>query len=372
MKRCKKLLCMVLALIMALSLCTVAMADEEGGTTDSNVAQVEIKLNNFYYGGSIVTATDVDNLTLLKYGVSVGNVELGYKTVADGALNSGNFTPVSGDIGADGRTEYYLKVNFILSEESSYALASDESYYKLNVVEYDNECHTDGSYTSTSPITAEAVWNASTQGDNGRVAFFKLTLDTTKVYKVTIPFTKKVELGGNKAPDSTTFEVEQVGEKVPNVTVTGSVTVKGKGTFNGTITVSGPKKAVNSLLENGFVVKEVNDNAKNWTKYDDAAWFVGQKDSPVVNSVESGDTVMSGVAFEFFKGKMVDGEFVPDSQTPVDTMTFTNTYTKTSSSSKPTTTVVEAPKTFDGGVALCAALSVLSMTGAVVVGKKKF
>lgn len=386
MKKMQKLLCMVLALVMALSLCTVAMAEETKGPYE--LTDVEFTLGDDYaYGKSV--------------GEAIGSATTGslsYNNTVNGYLNSGAFVldysrcgicTKNGDLYTElassntlmDHTNYYLKLVFVLyhnmtAVNDGYKLPAD--FTDLQQVSEVVKLTYNGS--SCNPVKVNPAYNVAGANQNDIhdecTVYFALPQLTAKTTTVTIPFTKVVELGGNKAPGSKTFNVEQVDEKFPDVTVTGSVTVNGKGTFNGTITVSGPENTVKQFIQAGFVVKEVNDNAKNWTKYDDTAWFVKQQDSPVVNSVESGDTAMSGVAFDFFKGKFEDGNFVADGNEVYTTMTFTNTYTENTSTptvkpSKPATTVVEAPKTFDGGVALYAALSVLSMTGAVVVGKKR-
>lgn len=375
MNRCKKLLCLALALIMALSLCTVAMADEA-----TELSQVDFVLGEKYAYGK--TAQDAigsasnSNLSFDKVNnaLNTGAFNLLYDNCAICTKNGNLYTGLASTTVLMDHTNYYLKIVFrVYSNDplGGYKLPAD--FEDLQAVGEVVTLTFNGN--TCNPVKVEPFYKQTSNNDvyDQCTVYFELPQLDAKTTTVTIPFAKKVELGGNKAPGSTTFKVEQLGE-YPNVNVTGTVTVTGDSEYKGQITVSGPEASVDSCIKEGFVVKEVNDGAKNWT-YDDTAWYVREKDTPVLNSVDS-SAATSSVTFEFIKGKIVDKEFVADSNEYSDTMFFTNIYTENTAAptpkpSKPATTVVEAPKTFDGGVALCAALSVLSMTGAVVVGKKR-
>lgn len=178
---------------------------------------------------------------------------------------------------------------------------------------------------------------------------------------VEIPFTKTVKLGGNTAPGKTDFELEifDIGNSNKNeykdVTYTAVVTTKGVGNYDGKLIISGPTKQVRQFVCEGFSVCEKNNNLPGWT-YSDAVWYVLPGEAEDENGIPKMNIYSTR-----------NGEGAAEDQ-----MTFVNTY-KRNSTNKTTTPEkpISSPKTFDAGVALYGVSALLSLTGAVLVIKRK-
>lgn len=366
MKRCKTLLCLALALIMALSLCTVAMAEE------GKVTSVDFTLTGYGYGLNVAGA-GVERVTNLSTNPNLSGIgcNKSFFTYAGTELGMQSFTGAF-----DAGTQYFVMVEYYVMSEDGFSI--------------------DGALTPTMTCNGQSCQIADPtngtiggggakvdiRGENNEThytVYFALPMLEASEITVEIPFSKIVKQDGSAAVPAETFSFEQVtfGEQqgsAVDVEIKDIVT-NGAKTYSGTIVVSGSKLAVENFLKEGFYVREKNGGVDGWT-YDDAVWCVIRHQDAAVNALTEEDAAASTAKYDidFFKGKIVDKEFEANSNTPDTAMTFTNTYTKntvTPKPSKPAPAVVEAPKTFDGGVALCAALSVLSMTGAVVVGKKR-
>ena len=178
---------------------------------------------------------------------------------------------------------------------------------------------------------------------------------------VTIPFTKEVKLGGNTAPDKQTFELEIFNSVNPTdgLTITSAVETNGSGTYESKLVITGSGEKVDNLIGRGFYVREKIGNAANWT-YSDAVWHVIKVDGQ--NKI-----------YPATKKTSDNGDYYEDGAA-VEKMTFTNTYTRnTSSTVYPTqpTKPTSSPKTFDAGIGLYAVSALLSVTGSAwLVGKK--
>ena len=173
--------------------------------------------------------------------------------------------------------------------------------------------------------------------------------------------TKTVKLGGNTAPGKTDFELEifDIGNSNKNeykdVTYTAVVTTKGVGNYDGKLIISGPTKQVRQFVCEGFSVCEKNNNLPGWT-YSDAVWYVLPGEAEDENGIPKMNIYSTR-----------NGEGAAEDQ-----MTFVNTY-KRNSTNKTTTPEkpISSPKTFDAGVALYGVSALLSLTGAVLVIKRK-
>lgn len=376
MKRCKTLLCLALALIMALSLCTVAMADEV-----SNLTEVVIPVNNYKYGESIL---DSDDIGRIGWKTSSVDGQVSVIAVEDVMLcDSAEAASATTDSYLKNGKVYYLKLT--LKEAAGF----NHNYLFVAPSTETPEANPGTAFKFTVNGGEAAAVKSATVDANANAVAVVIELPALEVENSTvdIPFTKTVVKNGSATPPAETFKFEWVkrpvisatisgetNEKVealtfPNVTVTvDSIATNGAGNYAGKIYVTGPKKEVDAfLMQEGFFVKEVAGSADNWT-YDSQLWYV-------VNENWRGNDGQYEYAFVKVDSTAYrcDGQNHDTSNHKTE-LTFTNTYTKnvvTPKPSKPAPAVVEAPKTFDGGVALCAALSVLSMTGAVVVGKKR-
>ena len=182
---------------------------------------------------------------------------------------------------------------------------------------------------------------------------------------LTVPFTTTVKLGGNAAPGETVFTLEIVDanageETYKDVTVSASVTTNGAGSYTGTMTLTGPFQQLRNMLCEGAFVKQVDAGAANWT-YDDTVW--GLLLTEVVAFASTDDAapeytvlILPATCEETENGKYYDLAWDAD---PVDQMSFTNTYTKS-------TTKSASPQTGDNSnPALWFALFAVSVAGVI-------
>ena len=199
-----------------------------------------------------------------------------------------------------------------------------------------------------------------------------------------LPFTKTVKLGGNTAPGQETFKLEIFDVRNSNLTnygnlYTAAVTTNGVGDYDGKLVISGPADSVEALVCEGFYVREKNAGTANWT-YDDAVWLIRpaqtdteggyiivDTDAPLVNN-QPADTqpetdanehrlVIHATTWE----ESDNGGRYADSEALADKMTFTNTYTRSTSGGGGGSTgaAITANKTDAQGKALAGATFVL-------------
>lgn len=197
-----------------------------------------------------------------------------------------------------------------------------------------------------------------------------------------LPFTKTVKLGGNTAPGRETFELEIFNVGNRNLTnyanlYTAAVTTNGVGDYDDALVISGPSDQVWELVCEGFYVREKNAGTANWT-YDDAVWhilpdrtdteggyIIVDTDAPLVNN-QPADTQPETDANDRLvihatkRMESDNGIYYMDSEIPADKMTFTNTYTRsTSGGGGSTGAAITANKTDAQGKALAGATFVL-------------
>lgn len=160
-----------------------------------------------------------------------------------------------------------------------------------------------------------------------------------------LPFTKTVKQGGNTAPGKETFALEIFDVGVSSMEAhakdlyTATVTTKGAGTYDGKLIISGPADQVEALLCEGFYVREKDRGADHWT-YDDAVWHIKPQyeqtsGQTVVNvPLAPTNTPLEATVMNYqlaiyptMKMKGANGIYYEDSETAVEKMTFTNTYT---------------------------------------------
>lgn len=172
--------------------------------------------------------------------------------------------------------------------------------------------------------------------------------DFTNTYSSTsyeLPFTKTVKQGGNTAPGKEKFALEIFDVGVSSMEAhakdlyTATVTTKGAGTYDGKLIISGPADQVEALLCEGFYVREKDRGADHWT-YDDAVWHIKPQyeqtsGQTVVNvPLAPTNTPLEATVMNYqlaiyptTKMKGANGIYYEDSETAVEKMTFTNTYT---------------------------------------------
>lgn len=160
-----------------------------------------------------------------------------------------------------------------------------------------------------------------------------------------LPFTKTVKQGGNTAPGKEKFALEIFDVGVSSMEAhakdlyTATVTTKGAGTYDGKLIISGPADQVEALLCEGFYVREKDRGADHWT-YDDAVWHIKPQyeqtsGQTVVNvPLAPTNTPLKATVMNYqlaiyptTKMKGANGIYYEDSETAVEKMTFTNTYT---------------------------------------------
>ena len=160
-----------------------------------------------------------------------------------------------------------------------------------------------------------------------------------------LPFTKTVKQGGNTAPGKEKFALEIFDVGVSSMEAhakdlyTATVTTKGAGTYDGKLVISGPADQVEALLCEGFYVREKDRGADHWT-YDDAVWHIKPQyeqtsGQTVVNvPLAPTNTPLEATVMNYqlaiyptTKMKGANGIYYKDSETAVEKMTFTNTYT---------------------------------------------
>ena len=174
------------------------------------------------------------------------------------------------------------------------------------------------------------------------------TAEFTNTYSSTsyeLPFTKTVKQGGNTAPGKEKFALEIFDVGVSSMEAhakdlyTATVTTKGAGTYDGKLLISGPADQVEALLCEGFYVREKDRGTDHWT-YDDAVWHIKPQyeqtsGQTVVNvPLVSTNTPLEATVMNYqlaiyptTKMKGANGIYYEDSETAVEKMTFTNTYT---------------------------------------------
>ena len=174
------------------------------------------------------------------------------------------------------------------------------------------------------------------------------TAEFTNTYSSTsyeLPFTKTVKQGGNTAPGKEKFALEIFDVGVSSMEAhakdlyTATVTTKGAGTYDGKLLISGPADQVEALLCEGFYVREKERGADHWT-YDDAVWHIKPQyeqtsGQTVVNvPLAPTNTPLEATVMNYqlaiyptTKMKGANGIYYEDSETAVEKMTFTNTYT---------------------------------------------
>ena len=150
------------------------------------------------------------------------------------------------------------------------------------------------------------------------------------------PFEKRVVKGGDIAPGQQEFELEifHVGagviENYADVTITGKVMTNGAETYEGRLTIEGPKDQVRNLTSEGFLVREKNTAVPDWT-YSDAVYMINCYEIEITDNNAQGGNIVSD--YTIMPAHLVvtdNGEFyepVPNAD-PVRVMEFENIYTK--------------------------------------------
>ena len=209
-----------------------------------------------------------------------------------------------------------------------------EGYYYAVLMTF----HTTGNYSINGDTTATVNGNPhdNTFGfvfSDRSEAFVCGFFDSFVGHTLTVPFTTTVKQGGSAAPGKTVFELELVnerGEKLSfdDVKVTGSVITNGKGSYKSDMTFTGSLEDLYRMLGQGAFVKQVDAGEDGWT-VDDTVWGLRLRNA-AERAVDDAAPEYTVLIFPATKNtddgglsySMVDGA------NQVERMTFTNTYTK--------------------------------------------
>ena len=153
-----------------------------------------------------------------------------------------------------------------------------------------------------------------------------------KLITLTVPYTTTVALGDAGVPGEKTFTLALIGDSAPdkdksNVTITGSVTTNGKGSYNGTLTFTGPEGTLWHMLSEGAFVQQVDNGEAGWT-VDETVWGLLMEEIPVAYAV--GDDAAAPEYTVYVVPASIDGngDYTIDWENVQKAdMAFTNTYT---------------------------------------------
>ena len=383
-KNTGKLLSILLCLVMVMGMLpTAAQAEEWGkvpgssGTNTYEKADIEVEISitkTVEQGGNVAPGEVSFTFELLMRGNEDSEAKV--LDTAEITTNGAGTTEhslkfrVPGDLdGADGFGRNYI---YLREKEGSAAgWTYSNALYRVNRNTQDGQTYT---------YTFDLYGNEGEGSTNGleKAAF-------TNIYTgYEIPFTKTVKLGGNAAPGKQTFELEifEIGNRNANeysdVTYTASVETNGVKNYESKLLITGPEDQLEQFTCEGFYVREKNAGTANWT-YDDAVWhilpertdakggYIVDVDAPLVNNLpadtqpETDENEYRLVIHATKREKSDNGVYYEDYETPVEKMTFTNTYTRSTSGGGGGSTgaAITANKTDAQGKALAGATFVL-------------
>lgn len=357
----------VLAIAMLMSIIPMS-AMAQATITDDKIKFIDFTLSGYGYGKDVERCT-VDTVTAgCIYNQSSFITEYSgatYDPTQATLVPTGYF---------DAGKQYYITVLFS-------AVDNMDVFYSVYTFDENMTAQ-----LTNNGVVCETVALAADNNSNICAVAFKLPM-LEEAIPMGIDFTTVVKQNGNVAPEKANFELEvlncEEGSNSPieSFTIGGkTVATNGTGSFENMLTIKNNNfSSVLNLLNEGILVRQKKGNAEGWT-YDETLWFVTIHHDPEVNALTDTVATVSGYSFDFYSGKLVNGEFVPDSEIPADKMIFTNTYTVNKTEPKPAdpkpeepkpAEPVKSPKTGDSAnMALLMALLFVSGISAVCVGKK--
>lgn len=381
-KNTGKLLSILLCLMMVLGMLPItAQAEELGkvpGSSDTNTyekADIEVEIpitKTVEQGGNIAPGEASFTFELL-----MGGNEDSEAKVLDTAEITTN--------GA-GTTEHSLKFKVPGKLDGADGFSKNEIYLREQKGSAAGWTYSDALYRVYRNLQDDQTYTYSFNRVDGENAGNYLEATFTNTYTYTyyeLLFTKTVKLGGSAAPGWETFELEifNVGnssmeEHAKNL-YTAAVTTNGAGDYDGALVISGPARDVSDLICEGFYVREKRSDAANWS-YSDEVWFVTREevssgpgdgiiiDGPLppsnVPSPDGGsDPGYTLVIYPTTAESGDNGIYYTPKGDSVEKMTFTNTYTRSTSGGGGGSTgaAITANKTDAQGKALAGATFVL-------------
>lgn len=130
------------------------------------------------------------------------------------------------------------------------------------------------------------------------------TPEVPEAYK--IPFTKVVEQAGTCAPGKETFKFEAVNHVIdaaqyPDVQRSVEIETNGAGTYQGTLTITGPANQVENFIGRGICIHEVGGDDRRWTYSDKeyrVSFGINNTTGKPVQTFYLNDEVVSEMTFE--------------------------------------------------------------------------
>lgn len=383
-KNTGKLLSILLCLMMVLGMLPItAQAEELGkvpGSSDTNTyekADIEVEIpitKTVEQGGNVAPGEASFTFELLMGGNEDSETKV--LDTAEITTNGAGTTKhslkfrVPGDL--DGADSFRQNEIYLCEQKGSVAgWTYSDALYRVNRNTQDGQTYT----YSFDRVDGETAVN-----------YLEKATFTNTYTRYELPFTKTVKLGGSAAPGRETFELEIFNVGNSNLTnygklYTAAVITNGACDYDGALVISGPADSVEALVCEGFYVREKNAGAANWT-YDDAVWHIKpdrtdteggdiivDTDAPLVNN-QPADTQPETDANEYRLAIYAikreasdngDGVDYKVSEIPAEKMTFTNTYTRSTSGGGGGSTgaAITANKTDAQGKALAGATFVL-------------
>lgn len=389
-KNTGKLLSILLCLMMVLGMLPItAQAEELGkvpGSSDTNTyekADIEVEIpiiKTVEQGGNVAPGRETFTFELLLQTgedisappiyQSLGTAEI--TTNGAGTTEHSLKFKVSGDLdGADGFRQKHIYLRE--QKDSAAGWTYSDALYRV----YRN-LQDDQTYT----YSFDRV-----DGENAGNYLENATFTNTYTYSETryeLPFTKTVKLGGNTAPGKEKFALEifDVGnssmEEQAKDLYTAAVTTNGAGDYESALVISGPSDQVRDLVCEDFCVREKNAGAAHWT-YDETVWYIAYKPispdpdggiivgplppsniSPNITPDET-EPEYGFVVYPAVREETPNGIHYTPKENSVEKMTFTNTYTRSTSGGGGGSTgaTVTAKKTDAQGKTLAGATFVL-------------
>lgn len=317
-KSLKTLVSVLLAVMLLLSIIPIsAMAVTYKDNDNNTITSFGFTLNNFAYGKSVISAKAISE----KIGpLSIASIE-GTKL-----YESSKATPTSKDDLTETSDSYFQagKQYFCAIEFTKHDDLSDETVFARDL-------------TATLNCNGNTYNSILDLSENNRVFVYKLPVPEAVPYGIDV--TTTVVQGGTVAPTNGAFELEvlnfEQNSNLPIDTFTignKNIATDGIGNFDTKLTIgNNDYEKLFSLSLEGIFVRQKNGNADGWT-YDESVWFVKLHQDPVVNALTDDVATMPNISFDCLQGRLVDGEFIPDTEIPADKITFTNTYTENSDS----------------------------------------
>lgn len=304
----KGLLSILLATVMLTALLPMSAMAEKN--SDQEVTADSFILRGYEYGKFTSTCNAISNeqwTTIVREYAVLEYIDNEYVDTADWYFNADK--------------QYYFGMRIVAHQDSAGfadSFAAQNVTLNLNgkaceLVSYDN-------YQVDKETTYEIIYK----------------LPVLKAVPMEINYTFDIKQGGSVAPVKAEFELEVLNTEegsnspIADYTIGGkTVSTEGEGGFDSKLTVGNNDfgKLMNLLRYEGIYVRQKKGNAEGWT-YDESVWAVILQPEVEVNALndDKAETEEEYI-FNCVKGKLVDGEFVPDSDSVESKMTFTNTYT---------------------------------------------